>query len=432
MIPLGTDRPLDRRAIVTPILVLANIVVFLGLALAGLGGDAAAQQAAEIKRAGMVIGGEDFRWYQLVTSAFLHADWMHLLGNMVFLWAFGRAVEDRMGHIGFSALYLAGAVIPAGIHALSGPEQVPLVADGVIVAYATQHIPALGASAAISAVTGAFLAFFPRTRIRVLNLIFVIGLFNVPSWWFISLQVVLNLFGAFGAGDSGVGYGAHLAGYAVGLVIAMILLWLKLVPRESYDLFSMIRQAKRRSEFRAAASETQARAQRRVGAPAAAHRRNKARPEAEPPESPADRELTAARADIAAGIEQGDLDAASRAYLRFAKAAESGLKDRRGVLRKDHLEAVASHMYRQQQYAPAAEAFARYTAYYPDDRDTPTIRLLLGRVLSEALGKPDEAARHYERAARDLSDPELRETAQAELEALIKAHPSLRAQDEKS
>ena len=155
-IPLRTDRPPKRRPLVTEALIIINLVIYLcGAAGAFLGWF---ENPAALTDFGHFDPGA-FKWWQLFTYQFLHDPhgiW-HIAFNMLFLWVFGAAVEDRLGRIGFLGFYLTGGIVAALAHAMTDPS------------------PVIGASGAIAGVTGAFLALFPRSRIQVLFIFFIIG-----------------------------------------------------------------------------------------------------------------------------------------------------------------------------------------------------------------------------------------------------------------
>ncbi len=145
----------------------------------------------------------------ILSSMFMHASWMHIIGNMVFLWAFGPAIEDAMGHVGYLFFYLAGGIIAMMAQVLADPSST---------------IPCLGASGAIAAVMGAFIVTFPHDRIRAL--IFFLILFRVTyipavfliGFWF--LMQVLNFGVVADVRTGGVAYIAHIAGFIFGAFTA--------------------------------------------------------------------------------------------------------------------------------------------------------------------------------------------------------------------
>src|ERR1700757_845051 len=171
LIPLGdASRRTQRFAIVTTLIVVVNVYVFLKELMYG---DAFvyAWSAIPVR----VLHGHD--WITLLTSMFMHASWMHIIGNMIYLWAFGREIEDAMGGVRFLFFYLAGGLVAMLAQILGDPSS---------------RIPALGASGAIAAVMGAFIVTYPRDRIRTLLIIFIfIRVAFIPAailigFWFVT------------------------------------------------------------------------------------------------------------------------------------------------------------------------------------------------------------------------------------------------------
>ncbi|MDX1566452.1 MAG: rhomboid family intramembrane serine protease [Longimicrobiales bacterium] len=147
-------------------------------------------------------------WTAVVTSMFLHGSWGHLIGNMWFLWIFGNNIEDSMGHLRFLAFYLLTGAAAAGAHVLSAPDS---------------GLPMVGASGAISAIMGAYVLLYPRTRIRTLLIIILFITFvDLPAWFFLGYWFLIQvLSGAFQSvvGGGGVAFWAHIGGFAAGLVL---------------------------------------------------------------------------------------------------------------------------------------------------------------------------------------------------------------------
>src|SRR5688500_2010981 len=112
LLPLGTDRPLRRPTLVNYVLVAVNVGVFL----AATALENAAPEAWEWLYTGGWLAREPFRWWTLVTHAFLHAGALHLAGNLVSLWVFGANVEDKLGRVGYLLFYLAGGVLAGLAH----------------------------------------------------------------------------------------------------------------------------------------------------------------------------------------------------------------------------------------------------------------------------------------------------------------------------
>ena len=145
-------------------------------------------------------------FFTLFTSMFMHAGWLHILGNMLYLWIFGDNVEDTFGHLKFLLFYLI-----CGFAATFAQMSVDINSD----------IPSLGASGAIAGVLGAYIFIFPRARVRVLMGLYIIP---VPALIVIGLWIVLQFFygvGSLGsATEGGVAYMAHIGGFFAGLILA--------------------------------------------------------------------------------------------------------------------------------------------------------------------------------------------------------------------
>jgi len=138
----------------------------------------------------------------VLTSLFLHGDWMHLLGNLVFLWITAPFLEERLGRWGFAALYLASGVAGSGAHAMRFPDSA---------------IPLVGASGAIAGLMGAFVVYFAATRIRFLVLPTPVVI-TLPALVVFPLWLVEQMFlSRYGGADSGVAFGAHVGGFLFGI-----------------------------------------------------------------------------------------------------------------------------------------------------------------------------------------------------------------------
>lgn len=386
-IPLGTDRPLRRKPVVTPVLLVANAAVYLVLGVLQSFDESAVERVYAFGH----VWGHDFRWHTLLTSAFLHIGLMHILGNMLFLWVFGPPVEDRLGRIGFTVFYLGGAAASGGLHA------------------AFSDNPAVGASGAIAAVAGAFLVLFPRTTIRLFVLLIIIGIFNVPAWWFIGLKIAMDLFAqGFGA-DNGVANLAHLGGYAFGIAVAMGLLATGLLQREPmYDLFSLAAHSNRRRAIRQASQHYQHRTDR-----VASHA------DRQPPAPPVNEALAEARAEVSRLVSAGDLGDALEAYARLLN--EFAHEPSAGSLSRNALYALANHAVGAGEHRLAAQAYARFLDAYPADREASDVALMLARLKGRHLGERAEAIQLLERLMDTLEGP-TREIASEEL-ALLRERP---------
>ncbi|MGI8696289.1 MAG: rhomboid family intramembrane serine protease [Mycobacteriales bacterium] len=232
VIPIHDRNPTRRVPIVTYALIAANAVVFLISPI--VRGTASGQAACRIQgfylhwgalpeelttnqalpyTLGRAAGpGLCFKvarnydkWPALsaLTSMFVHSGWVHLLGNMLFLWVFGNNVEDRFGRVRFLFFYLAVGMAAAYSFAFTRPDsQAPLV----------------GASGAIAGVLGAYLVLYPRARVTSLLVIVPVRL---PAWVVLAAWFILQAFDAYGAGaDAGVAYLVHVFGFGFGVIVA--------------------------------------------------------------------------------------------------------------------------------------------------------------------------------------------------------------------
>jgi rhomboid family protein len=152
-----------------------------------------------------------FLWPTLVTSMFLHAGWLHFLGNMLYLWIFGDNVEERLGHGPFIAFYLTCGVVAGLAHVYMNP---------------TSFLPTLGASGAIAGVMGAYFVLYPQARILTLvPFIIFFRIIEVPATVFLGIWFVMQFFsGALSAGaeSGGVAFWAHVAGFLMGAAWVLV------------------------------------------------------------------------------------------------------------------------------------------------------------------------------------------------------------------
>jgi membrane associated rhomboid family serine protease len=221
VIPLRDANPTRRTALVTLAIVVACGIAF-GWEL-GLQARSEAALAAAITDWGVVPGrltaawnGGDFLSGESVTllsSQFLHGGWLHLLGNLLYLWIFGNNVEDRMGRAGFLLFYLVGGVVAGLTQVAIDPES---------------QIPTIGASGAIAATLGAYLVFFPGAKVTSLVFLgFFYQLVRVPAAIVLVLWFVLQLLDGIGSlGPSqggGVAFFAHIGGFVFGAAVAWML-----------------------------------------------------------------------------------------------------------------------------------------------------------------------------------------------------------------
>lgn len=226
MFPYHDENQTQRFAVVTVAIIAACTLVWL--VVQGAGSETAL--AASVCNYGLIPGeltlsappGEGFpmgddlvcltdpgrQASHLITSMFLHGSWMHLLGNMWFLWLFGNNIEDSMSRPRFVAFYLICGLAAAGLQ---------------VVANAGSVIPMVGASGAISGVMGAYLVLYPRVRVYTLvPLGFYSTTMALPAWVMLLYWAALQLFsgvGSIGREGGGVAFWAHIGGFIAGVVL---------------------------------------------------------------------------------------------------------------------------------------------------------------------------------------------------------------------
>jgi membrane associated rhomboid family serine protease len=204
MFPLRDDRPTYTAPIVTTLLIVACALVFLfELSLDEYSRD------YFISRYGLVPA--HMRPITLVSSMFLHGGWSHIIGNMLFLWAFGKSLEDAMGHSKFLAFYLICGVTAGMAH---------------VAVNSNTTLPTVGASGAIAGVMGAYLVKFPRARIHTLVfLFFFVTMADIPAAFILVYWFVTQLFSEYGSitqahvVNGGVAYAAHIGGFVMGMIL---------------------------------------------------------------------------------------------------------------------------------------------------------------------------------------------------------------------
>jgi membrane associated rhomboid family serine protease len=242
MLPIADENePGHGPAVITLALIAANILVFLLLQQAGgetlftYGWSAIPLEITTgtdlVGSVPITIGGQPYLLPQapgpdpiqltLLSSMFMHAGWLHLGGNMLFLWIFGDNVEHRAGRFPYLLAYLGAGVVGSLAQIWSAPDS---------------PIPTLGASGAISGVLGAYLVLFPRNRVTVILFRF---LTQVPAVVAIGLWIVVQLVSGFGATvvsdeGGGVAYLAHIGGFAVGLLVGFLLRAMPSQPRRAW------------------------------------------------------------------------------------------------------------------------------------------------------------------------------------------------------
>jgi len=228
VIPYRDENPTDLTPAVTVGIIIVNAVVWL---LVQGGGVSPEQLVRSVCELGLIPGevlrsvppgtavplGPGMRcvitaqpdWWTVVTSMFLHSGWLHIIGNMWFLWVFGNNIEDSMGHGRFVVFYLLCGVAAAATQMVSDPAS---------------PVPMVGASGAISGVMGAYILLYPRVRVHtIVWLGFFVTTVALPAYvmlgyWFV-LQLVLGAAGTLSHAQGGVAVWAHVGGFVAGMAL---------------------------------------------------------------------------------------------------------------------------------------------------------------------------------------------------------------------
>lgn len=214
MIPLRDDNPTEITPVVTVAFIVACVLVFLYESSLPMPSREVFLYAYGAIPA-VVFGHAQLppelvnmpAYGTLISSMFLHGGWMHLIGNMLYLWIFGNNIEDVMGHGKFIVFYMICGVLAALSHALLDPQST---------------IPMVGASGAISGILGAYLLLYPHARVLVLVPFVLIGTFNVPAAMVLGLWFLMQLFSggmSLGNQGGGVAFFAHIGGFLAGMAL---------------------------------------------------------------------------------------------------------------------------------------------------------------------------------------------------------------------
>ncbi|MCE9592380.1 MAG: rhomboid family intramembrane serine protease [Planctomycetes bacterium] len=372
--PIRSDRRLHSTPWVNVTLIVINVVVF-------------AFTHNRLQEQGVAAYFLDPglpRLFPFITYQFMHANLLHLAGNMVFLYVFGNSVEDRLGKAGYLAFYLAGGILAGLGHAL------------------VETVPVLGASGAVAAVTGAYLALFPLSNVTMLYWFFIPGTFEVSGVVLILFQIATN-FVLWGAGEGSVAYAAHLAGYIFGFFVGMTLLWVRVLPREPYDMLALWEQKRRREQFRNLTRQ--------------GYRPWEHEPEAgvvlaadgTPSAGSADPRVIELRARIAADVTAHRLDAAAAAYEELLAIAPNA------VLAQQQQIDVANQLMAVGKFHSAAQAYELFLTSYRADPHRDQVELILGVLCARYLDRKDRGKELLAAALLRLQDPQQRQLAQSVL-----------------
>lgn len=211
MIPIKVTQPSYSRPAVTILLIAINMMVFLHEEWLSLDPYSLNHFIMQYS-----LRPAYFHVENLFTHMFLHSGWMHVLGNMLFLWVFGDNVEDILGHGKYLVFYLVCGLTAGLSQVLIDPSS---------------RVPMVGASGAIAGVMGAYLVKFPRSEVRMLTWFILIFTFDLPAWVMLIYWFGLQLFGGFGsvsatqgaAQSGGVAFFAHIGGFIMGIILIKLM-----------------------------------------------------------------------------------------------------------------------------------------------------------------------------------------------------------------
>ena len=388
IIPIKTDYQRRHVPWVNYILVATNVLLYLM-------GYNAENAANSMRIAEWMLQPDQPMLVQFFTCLFLHASLAHLLGNMVFLWVFGNAINDKFGNVGYLAFYLAGGVLAGvGYLLLSGSA------------------PVLGASGAIAAVAGAYLVLLPRTTITLLVLLIVVFIpWEVSSLYFILFQVLFEIFmtarSSASEASGGVAYAAHASGYLFGILVSIFVLWVRALPRDDYDLLHLLQDLHRLRRFKKLIAE---------GYDPFAHPTSDTMvktPDSGVTSGASEEEL-ALRDKIRRAIASHDIKQSVKFYAQLEQMVDNPV-----LPRQQQLD-VANQMMADNQFGAAAVAYERFLQHNPNYDHIGDIYLMLGLLYSRYLRQYKQAATILTQAIQHLSDEKKIAMANTELTAAKK------------
>ncbi len=375
LLPIRTDSPLRSTPYMNWVLIALNVILYV-----------VQQQVGEAGWRSYMLFPSNPQWYGFVSYAFMHASISHLLGNMLFLYIFGNNVNDKMGNFGYLGFYLAASVAAGMGHFFSSAA------------------PVLGASGAVSAVTGAYLILFPKSSITLIYFFFIIGSIEIPAVYFIVLYFLKDLFGFSGQAGGGVAYGAHIAGTVFGVILSMLLLSVHLLPRDQFDVIALFQRWNKRRQYRDMVN--QGYDPFGAGPSIRADRNAPAVPEKIDPKTQRISELRLAIAD-AVGLHE--LDKATSLYLLLKEIDPNQVLGRQAQLD------IANQLASQQKFTEAADAYERFLTTYPNFEQIEQVELMLGLIYARYLENYDRAKLFLVRAVARLRGERELELARDEL-----------------
>jgi membrane associated rhomboid family serine protease len=375
LLPIRTSIRPWRTPYANYALIVINVIIFLATWHPHLDAFGQKQILRDWAEHFMLTPARPYIW-QFITYAFLHGGFGHIAGNMFFLWLFGRNVNDKLGNIGYVSFYLAGAVFSAIGHTLLGGG------------------PVLGASGAIAAVTGAYLALFPQTLVTVFYwLLYFIDTIDISALYFIGIKLIVwdNM---IERSMPNVAYDAHLSGYAFGLLAMLVMLGTGLITSSTYDLWAMLKQWNRRRVYRDVISSGYNPYTGR-GAKKIKVRQVKETTR----QSQQQQQILAIKNEIARRINERNLPAATEKYLELIQL------DPDEVLARQYLLDIANQLASDNRHAEAAAAYEKFLRHYSNYEYIEQVQLMLGILYARYLHQTELAIKQLEAALPKLSDP---------------------------
>jgi membrane associated rhomboid family serine protease len=331
LLPIRTNMPLRSTPVVNYLLLVANIAVFL-LTSRPL-------QAGVLDN--YILQASYPQLHQFITHAFLHANWGHLAGNMLFLYIFGNNINDRLGNVAYLAFYLAAAFFAGLGHVYM------------------EQSPAVGASGAIAAVTGLYLILLARTQVTMLYWFFFIGTFEISALIWILISFGKDLYYSLSDDTLQIAYSAHVAGYLFGFAIGLVLLFIGLIRRSRHDVLSFFWPDRRlsdapRTAFKAKFTDAQ-------------------------------RQVLSLRQQILDSLAAHDMPRSVQLYSQLRQA------DSAQVLPTQAQLDLANQLMVQADYTQAADAYELFLKTYTTHPQSAQVQLMLGLIYTRYLGQPDKA-----------------------------------------
>lgn len=400
MIPIGDEPNEGGFPLVNYALILANVLVFVVGQEAGKA-DGVVERYAYVPSDPSVLTA--------FSSMFLHGSWMHLLGNMLFLWIFGDNVEARLGRLGYLAAYLGTGLFGAVVHGMMSPGSA---------------IPSLGASGAISGVQGMYVVAFPHNRVKLLLFFrFIVRIIHVRAPWIVGIWFLINdvLPTLLAKGDAGgIAHGAHLGGFGTGLLLCFALRPFFSTEKDLAGEARARRQEPRGRGIpdlpsagpRTVSSPRVASAPRAVSAPAAGDPFLLERRAGAPLPSARSARGADASPEVLGLVRSGRTGEAAR--LMASTLASGG---RASVPESDYLR-LALHAEGMRRFDEAEVLFRGFLAAYPAAAGASLAHLGLGLILAREVGDAGAARPHLLAAAERATDDRVRAAAIQALSSL--------------